>query len=61
MIKDANGDGIYDLQAYPGGPTPTIVGVGDNHLGYVGFRSTSNSKVLLDDGAMDVIVKDWRR
>lgn len=60
MIKDANSDGIYDLQAYPGGPT-TIVDVDDNHLCYVGFRSTSNSKVLLDDGAMDVIVKDWRR
>jgi pimeloyl-ACP methyl ester carboxylesterase len=56
LIVDANGDGKCDL-------TPlncTIMSVGDNHLGYVGFVSAETGN-LIDDGAMNVTVNDWGR
>jgi hypothetical protein len=56
LIVDANGDGKCDL-------TPlncTIMSVGDNHLGYVGFVSARTAN-LIDDGAMNVTVNDWGR
>jgi hypothetical protein len=56
LIVDANGDGKCDL-------TPlncTIMSIGDNHLGYVGFVSAENGN-LIDDGAMNVTVNDWVR
>jgi hypothetical protein len=56
LILDANGDGKCDL-------TPlncTIMSIGDNHLGYVGFVSAENGN-LIDDGAMNLIVNDWGR
>jgi hypothetical protein len=34
--------------------------VGDNHLEYMGFRD-ANTQTLLDDGAIDIVVEDWRR
>ena len=33
-----------------------IVGIGDNHLGYMGFRDLGNNDKLADDGAMNVVV-----
>jgi hypothetical protein len=36
----------------------TITGVGDNHSGYFGFRA--NNTRLEDDGAMNVVVNDWK-
>lgn len=34
---------------------------GDNHCGYIGFRETYPfNKVLKDDGAVNIIVGDWR-
>jgi hypothetical protein len=56
LILDANGDGKCDL-------TPlncTIMSIGDNHLGYVGFVSAENGN-LIDDGAMNLIINDWGR
>ena len=35
----------------------TIRGVGDNHLGYIGFRNSDNS--LMDNGAIDKVVNTW--
>jgi hypothetical protein len=35
----------------------TIVGHGDNHLGYIGFRNLDKS--LMDNGAIDEVVKSW--
>jgi hypothetical protein len=37
----------------------TINAVGENHLGYFGFRSAANG-MLIDDGAMNVVVNNWR-
>lgn len=36
------------------------VDVGDNHAGYIGFRNLTNTNLLADDGAMNVVVKHWR-
>jgi hypothetical protein len=58
-IDDSDGDGKCDL------PNPfvpdscTINAVGENHLGYFGFRSAVNS-MLIDDGAMNEVVSNWR-
>ena len=60
LLNDANGDKRCDL------PNPfipnycTIVAIGDNHLGYVGFVSSTNGN-LVDDGAMNIVVEDWKR
>ena len=32
---------------------------GDNHCGYIGFRNSTNDS-FLDDGAMNIVVKDWK-
>jgi hypothetical protein len=34
--------------------------VGDNHMGYIGFRNSQNPLLLADDGVMDVVVTEWR-
>jgi|SRR5215212_2158550 len=55
-IRDADADRGCDL-IYPSFWSPdfvcTITQVGDNHLGYVGFRGPDNS--LRDNGAMSVV------
>jgi pimeloyl-ACP methyl ester carboxylesterase len=33
--------------------------VGDNHAGYIGFRNLTNTSLLADDGALDVVVSNW--
>lgn len=58
-IVDSDGDHNCDL------PNPfipdscTINAVGENHLGYFGFRSAATG-MLIDDGAMNVVVNNWR-
>lgn len=54
-LCDANGDGKPDLPFKSG----SEVGIGDNHAGYIGFRDATNHNILLDDGAMNVIVSNW--
>ena len=34
--------------------------VGDNHMGYIGFRNSTNPLLLANDGVMDVVVTEWR-
>ena len=61
VITDANGDGGFggcDLLDSFGGCT--IHNVGDNHFGYVGFRNPSNTAMLVDDGAMNIVVNNWK-
>jgi hypothetical protein len=36
-----------------------LVGIGDNHFGYWGFRD-AKSHGFRDDGAMNVVVDNWR-
>jgi hypothetical protein len=33
--------------------------IGLNHAGYIGFRNTTDLSKLVDDGAMDIVVKNW--
>jgi pimeloyl-ACP methyl ester carboxylesterase len=35
------------------------VDIGDNHAGYIGFRNISNTNLLSDDGAINIVVKNW--
>lgn len=64
LIYDANMDGQFfgcDLPAFFG---CLISETGDNHFGYVGFRDRpyedSVDDTLTSNGAMDVIVRNWR-
>jgi hypothetical protein len=66
-MTDANGDYGCDLPEWifiPVFPywilTCNIDSVGDNHMGYMGFRDAS-TQTLVDDGAIDIVVGDWRR
>lgn len=62
---DADNDGLTlggsgcDLPNYlPWRTSPcTIHGLGDNHLGYIGFRDSDDS--LLNDGAIDEVLVTW--
>lgn len=53
--KDANGDGNCDLQIIT---HVCVSAIGENHLGYWGYRDTS--KHLVNDGAMDLVVALFR-
>lgn len=35
------------------------VTIGDNHLGYMGFRNLTDTNKLADDGALNVVIKLW--
>jgi hypothetical protein len=66
-MTDANGDYGCDLEEWVYNPFVfywfLICGIdsrGDNHLGYMGFRDAS-TQTLVDDGAIDIVVGDWRR
>ena len=54
-ICDADADKKPDLPFFPG----KIIGIGDNHGGYMGFRDIANKSKLIDAGAMDIVVHDW--
>jgi hypothetical protein len=54
-LSDADGDGNLEECFEENG---LALVKGDNHCGYIGFREPfSNS--LLDDGAIDIVVRDW--
>ena len=60
-IVDADADGACDLSYrnswLPDSSVCTIIQMGDNHLGYIGFRSIEN---LGEYGAMDIVVDTIR-
>ncbi len=35
------------------------VDIGDNHAGYIGFRNLTNTSLIADDGAIDVVMSHW--
>jgi hypothetical protein len=56
-LTDADADGYTDLGLDASEP----IEKGDNHAGYFGFTNqTNNKKVLIDPGAMKVVVEQWR-
>ena len=34
--------------------------IGDNHLGYVGFRDPANHNTVKNNGAIDIVVDSFR-
>jgi hypothetical protein len=59
---DADGDGLCDL-FIPFTTLCTINRAGDNHFGYVGFRSFFTpflGGTLIDNGAMNIVVDNWK-
>ena len=58
-FTNSNGDRRCDL-INPINKGCTIVGIGDNHLGYAGFRDPVKKNNLMDTGAIDIIVNSWR-
>ena len=57
---DANGDGKCDLPVLGFGFIGcSILFLGDNHFGYMGYRDFDEDSVY-DEGVMDIIAADWR-
>ncbi|MDQ3971709.1 MAG: alpha/beta hydrolase [Thermoproteota archaeon] len=56
---DADGDTVCDLRT-PITKICTIIGVGDNHGGYFGFRNATNN-MLINDGAMNIVIQDLQK
>ena len=73
VIEDADAGYIIEGQGFecdvisymhPFNCTISATVLGDNHLGYMGFRDPSNSSRLISnggDGAINIVVSDWRR
>ena len=38
----------------------TIIMIGDNHMGYMGYRSGINPHSVFDSGAIKTVANDWR-
>ena len=55
-IGDADGDGKCD---YPIGDKCSVSKEGDNHRGYMGFRNSTDTTELVDNGVIDIVVKSW--
>lgn len=61
---DADADGGCDLTYkslfFPFNDVCTINIIGDNHLGYVGFRDPANHNTVKNNGAIDIVVDSFR-
>lgn len=58
-ITNANGDDRQCDLTNPANDICTINEEGDNHLGYAGLRDPTNSDILADNGAMDILLNTW--
>lgn len=56
-ISDADGVGGCDPNIIC---EPDGLRIGDNHAGYFGFRNSADISRLDDDGAINVVVRNWR-
>lgn len=56
-LSDADGDGNLE-ECFEDNYKPVLV-EGDNHCGYIGFRQPFSAS-LIDDGTIDVVVKQWK-
>jgi hypothetical protein len=61
-ICEITSEGNYDLGLCGGFTSNYVckVGIGDNHLGYIGFRDLNDLSHLKDNGAIDIVVKNWK-
>ena len=53
---DADGDKHIDFTFSKG----DIINRGDNHLGYIGSRNVTDNTKLIDDGAVNIVVDNWK-
>ena len=53
---DADGDKNIDFTFSKG----DIINRGDNHLGYIGSRNVTDNTKLIDDGAVNIVVDNWK-
>jgi pimeloyl-ACP methyl ester carboxylesterase len=53
---DADGDGKCD---YPLGDKCAVSKEGDNHRGYMGFRNSTDTTKLVNNGVIDIVIKSW--
>jgi len=62
--NDADADGGCDLTyqsfVFPFQDVCTINKIGDNHLGYIGFRDLNNNNTVKNNGAIDIVVNTFR-
>jgi hypothetical protein len=59
QFSDADGDGNLE-ECFEDIYKPVLI-QGDNHCGYIGFRQPfSNSLIHDGDGAINVVVEDWK-
>ena len=65
---DADKYGGWDLQIDLSSYNPfipsdthycTITKTGDNHFGYMGYRSEANRQEVTDSGAIELVVQQW--
>ncbi len=54
-LYDADANYLWDCLEFDLSPT-----WGDNHCGYMGYRNPSNYNTIINDGAMDLLVNDWK-
>jgi hypothetical protein len=45
---------------YPSASYCTIDKQGDNHMGYMGFRSSANPHAVSNGGAIGLVASEWR-
>jgi len=59
---DADKDGKCDvsMKVFSDRQICTIIFIGDNHMGYLGYRSSINPQSVYDSGAMESVAKDWK-
>jgi hypothetical protein len=61
--KDSKCDLLVNLKNF-GYPSDyyycTITKSGDNHFGYMGYRSSINPQTLSSSGAIETVVTDWK-
>ena len=61
---DADADGECDLTyqsfVFPFEDIVPINEIGDNHLGYIGFRDPTNYNSIKNNGAIDIVVDSFR-
>jgi hypothetical protein len=60
IISNPDAEGIVGIEIWLCYPWFCHADIGDNHLGYIGFRDNENVSRLLDDGAMNVVVSEGK-
>jgi hypothetical protein len=60
IINDDDADKDHQCDIVVTNNYCTIIREGDNHLGYMGYRSSANPQLVYNTGAIGSVVSDWR-